>query len=87
MNIKLDDNYKVTADSKQYTLQKTSVAKSGDNEGKEVATSVGFYRTIAQALKSYKELSIRESDVTTIDEVLGLVRSIDTKIDEILGDN
>lgn len=87
MNIKLDDNYKITADSRQYILQKISIAKSGENVGEEVATSIGFYRTIEQALKGYKELSIRESDVTAIDEVLGLVRSIDTKIDEILGDN
>lgn len=87
MNIQLDDNYRITADSKQYILQEIRVAKEGKNAGEETYSTIGFYGKLSHLLKAYKEVSIRSSEATTMQEVLEIIKNIDKKIDEILKDN
>lgn len=85
LKIKLDDGHRIVADSNCYTLQRVSIAKEGEKKGDEVYSPIGYHGTLESALKAYKELRIRHSDATTIQEVLEVVREIDLKIENMLG--
>ena len=85
MRLKLDDEYVITADSSCYTLQRSTIGKEGKNKDKEVNYPVGYFGTLESGLKAYKELRVKQSDATTIQEVLEIVKGIDRKIENILG--
>ena len=58
-----------------------------DREKKEYTVNVSYHRTITNALQSYKELQIRNSNVTTVDELMKLIKELDEKIEKLLGGN
>lgn len=87
MKIKIDDKYQITSDSMQYILQEKKQSKNDEREVKEYYVNAGYYGTFASALKNYKELQIRNSDVTTIDELMKFIKELDDKIEKLLGGN
>lgn len=87
MKIKIDDKYQITSDSMQYILQEKKQTKKDDVEVKDYEVNLGYYSTITNALQGYKELQIRNSDVTTIDELMKLIKDLDDKIETLLGGN
>ena len=94
MNIKIDDNYRITGDSMQYILQERKERKeikidpkTGKLEGKYYYVNVGYFGKIYYALQAFKELQIRNSDVTSVDELLKLIKELDFKIEKLLGGN
>lgn len=87
MKIKIDDNYQITADSRQYILQENKVVLEGEKKGNQWIVNLGYYGTITQALKGYKELQIRNSNVSNVDELLKFMKELDKKIETLLGGN
>ncbi|MCF6466376.1 DUF5405 family protein [Clostridium sp. Cult2] len=87
MKIQIDNKYQITSDSMQYILQEKKKGKDKDGEIKEYKVNVGYYGKIYNALQGYKELQIRNSNVETIDELMQLIRSLDKKIERLLGGN
>lgn len=84
MILKIEDDYQIVSDSMQYILQERKVVGEGDNKGNEYWTNEGYYGKIYQALKGYKELQIRNSSVTTVGELMDLIRKLDKKIEALL---
>ena len=84
MELKIEQDYKITSDSLQYILQERKVVIEGDKKGKEYWVNVGYYGKIYQALRSYKELQIRNSSVTTARELMDLIKKLDEKIETLL---
>ena len=87
MKIQIDNKYQITSDSMQYILQEKKRTKDKDGEMKEYEVNVGYYGTISMALKGYKELQIRNSDVLTVNELVKQIRELDEKIERLLGGN
>ena len=94
MNIKIDDNYRITGDSMQYILQERKERKeikidpkTGKLEDKYYYVNVGYFGKIYYALQAFKELQIRNSDVTSIKELMKLIKELDFKIEKLLGGN
>lgn len=87
MQIKIDDKYQIGSDARQYILQECKTVLEGDRKGETYLDSVGYYNTIYSALKAYKEAQIRNSDVTTIDELMDLIKELDVKIETLLKSN
>lgn len=87
MKIQIDDNYQIVSDSMQYILQETKEVMEGENKGLPYVTNVGYYGKIYSVLRSYKELQIRNSNVTTIKELMDLIKSLDEKIEALLKSN
>ena len=83
LDVKLDTHYKLTSDSLQYRLEKRS--KSKDKKGNYTWTGIKFAGTIEHIMKAYKELKIRESDCSTIQEILEVSKKTDKHIEKILG--
>lgn len=90
MKLEIDDDYQIVSDSLQYILQEKKVIKQSKDESKigtEYYENVGYHGKIHSALKAYKELSIRNSEVTTITELMEFVKNLDKKIDKFLNGN
>ena len=94
MNIKIDDNYRITSDSMQYILQERKERKeikidprTGELEDKYYYVNVGYFGKIYYALQAFKELQIRNSDVTSVQELMNLIKELDFKIEKLLGGN
>lgn len=87
MKIKIDDKYSITSDSRQYLLQETKVVTEGEKKGEEYEVTAGYFGTIAGALKGYKELQIRTSNIGTISELMDLIKELDKKIETLLKGN
>lgn len=87
MKLQIDNKYKIVSDSRQYILQEKKRKKQEDGKVEEYEVNIGYYGTIYNALKAYKEVQIRNSNVSTIDELLKLIKELDEKIEKLLGGN
>lgn len=87
LNIQLDKKYRIVSDTSNYIIQAIGAVREGKNKGNETITVEGYYGSLESALKGYKKLLIRESDITTVDELLKALKRIDEKIENILGGN
>ena len=87
MKILIDNKYRIASDSMQYILQEKKTVREGEKEGEEYWVNVGYYGKIYNALQSYKELQIKNSNVTTIDELMKLIKNLDNKIEQLLKGN
>lgn len=70
MEIKLNDEYRITADDKQYILNKVSVFKEGKNIGKENLVAVSYHTTLESLLKNWCRIDLRQSDCSSFKEVI-----------------
>lgn len=82
LNIKLDENIGIEADTHQYVLKQYTGKL--DKEGKEVANILGYHPTINSALKNYIAHAIKNSDCKTIKEVIELYENLEQKINELV---
>lgn len=87
MKLVLDNRYQITSDEYNYILQERKTTKTDDGETKEYEVNIGYYSTITNALKGYKELQIRTSNVATVNELINLINELDEKIEKFLRGN
>lgn len=87
MEIKLKGNYIITADSMTYMLSKWKMSEDNKGELKMRLTATTFHSTLENTLRAYKEKSVKNSNCTTIEEILILVKDLDQYIREVLKDN
>lgn len=70
MEINLNSEYRITADDKQYILNKVSVFKEGKHIGKENVVAVSYHTTLESVLKKWCEIDLRQSDCTSFKDVI-----------------
>ena len=70
MNIDLVDNYVLTSDPHNFILNERLTTQEGKNKGKQYLSVVGFYPTIAQALRGLVTKKLRNSDLTSAKDLL-----------------
>jgi hypothetical protein len=82
VNIKIDNDYRVISDSKQYTLQKYrgKCKKSGE----DVYHAVAFSQNIAYLLKAYASRFTRTSSATSIEELVSTYQSAVKRLEGLL---
>ena len=85
INIKLDEKMSIVSDSNQYILRQYK-GMVNDKEGneKESFEAIGYFPTMRGALNDYIENSIRESNCTTIKELIELNSKLEAKIDNLI---
>jgi hypothetical protein len=82
MKIILDNNYHIEVDSVlNHTLYKKGYVQSGENKGKETFTPIGYYSSVASAVKRYINSTIVDETVET--DLKGYVKRIEKKYDEL----
>jgi len=93
VKIDLDENYAVEFDGIAFQLQKKRVV-TGNNKGREakpenigkVQTTVdGYYGTLAQALKGYRNKDIGASEIEGIELILDLMEAQEARLDAVFG--
>lgn len=83
INIQLDKDYRITSDSMNYILEKRS-SEPNKKTGEYSWRQIKWTSDLSTMLKTWKELKIKTSNSTTINEILEVVKKTDKKIDKIL---
>lgn len=86
MNIRIDNDYKLTSDERNVILTKISIGQSGKSKGKEVESNVGYYGTIEHALNDYLRIKINTSQATSINELKAEIREVKKTIQRMMED-
>jgi hypothetical protein len=84
MNIRIDNDYKLTSDERNVILTKISIGQSGKSKGKEVESNVGYYGNIEHALNDYLRIKINTSQATSINELKAEIREVKQIIKKML---
>lgn len=90
VDIRIDEDYKITSDEYQYILQEKKVKKNSkdkENIGETYWVSRGYHGSIESALKGYKKVKIHHSDIKNIEQLLNKIEEIDKKIESVLKGN
>ena len=82
VNIQIDDKISVTSDANQYILREFKGLSEKD--GIENYETIGYFPTVASALKDYVEVTLRESSCTSIKQLIELHEQLEKKIDELI---
>jgi hypothetical protein len=86
VNIRIDNDYKLTSDERNVILTKISIGQSGKSKGKEVESNVGYYGTIEHALNDYLRIKINTSQATSINELKAEIREVKKTIQRMMED-
>ncbi len=86
MNIRIDNDYKLTSDERNVILTKISIGQSGKSKGKEVESNVGYYGNIEHALNDYLRIKINTSQATSINELKAEIREVKQIIKNMMED-
>lgn len=82
INIQIDDKISVISDANQYILREFKGLSEKD--GTENYETIGYFPTVASALKDYIEVTLKESDCTSIKQLIELHEQLEKKIDELI---
>ena len=82
VNIQIDDKMSVISDANQYILREFKGLSEKD--GIENYETIGYFPTVASALKDYVEVTLRESNCTSIKQLIELHEQLEKKIDELI---
>ena len=76
MRVHVENDLYISADGRQYVVERRGVTQSGENAGNEYFTSLGYYSSLQGAVNGIVKLKISESTATTLKELI-------SKLDEI----
>ncbi len=76
MNIKIGKKYVITSDAHNIILTQSKKRKEGKQKGEEYQEILGYYSSLESCLQSLLDNEIRESQASSLREVLD-------KIDEV----
>ena len=82
VNIQIDDKMSVISDANQYILREFKGLSEKD--GTENYETIGYFPTVESALKDYVEVTLRESNCTSIKQLIELHEQLKKKIDELI---
>ena len=82
VNIQIDDKISVISDANQYILREFKGLSEKD--GTENYETIGYFPTVASALKDYVKVTLRESNCTSIKQLIELHEQLEKKIDELI---
>ena len=82
VNIQIDHKISVISDANQYILREFKGLSEKD--GVENYETIGYFPTLKSALKDYIEVTLKESDCTSIKQLIELHEQLEKKIDELI---
>jgi hypothetical protein len=92
LEIKIDNDYRITSDERNFILQCKRIITgenangkpvNPENIGKEVWEDEGFYRRIIYLIEDYCRIKTLKSNVKTFDELLSVLKNIQKTIDKL----
>jgi hypothetical protein len=76
MRVHVENDLYISADGREYTLERKRVAERGKQAGEIFYTPIGHYSTLQGAINGLVKLKISESTATTLRELLASVEQI-----------
>jgi predicted DNA-binding ribbon-helix-helix protein len=76
MRVHIENDLYISADGRQYTLERRSVTQSGENAGKEIYSSIGYFSPLQGAINALVKLKIADSTATTLKELIAQIDQI-----------
>ena len=86
MNIRINKDWKLTTDNRNFIIEKCRVAATDTNKqkkGDEFWSQVAFYSTLDKALEGVVKYSLLNCPATTFDEVKACLRATQDDIQAI----
>jgi len=79
VNIQIIDDYYIRSDSNQWKLSKKYIIK-----GKETWKSLGYYSDLRFLIRNLIELSLRETNITSLQELISKTVEIKSQLKQVL---
>ena len=83
MELKINDNYKITTDSMNYIMNEKQVVKSGKKKGQVKWKSIGYYSSLESLFNNYFDVRLMKSNANGLSEVLEVCKEIKEEITTI----
>ena len=83
MELKINDNYKITTDSMNYIMNEKQVVKSGKKKGQVKWKSIGYYSSLESLFNNYFDVRLMKSNANGLSEVLKVCKEIKEEITTI----
>jgi uncharacterized protein YxeA len=83
MNIRIDNDYKLTSDERNVILTKISIGQSGKSKGK---AELKYFGDFEHALNDYLRIKINTSQATSINELKAEIREVKKTIQRMMED-
>lgn len=84
LNFKLDENYKISSDSRNFTLEKLhDVADRETGKTKKVWKDVGYYWSLGHLLDRYANEHLRDVGDTDVKKLIVMVRELHNHVEKI----
>lgn len=84
LSIELGDKYIVTSNQYTYVLVERKTIKTGVKAGQEQLNTVGYFQSLGSMAKSLINKEIRESDLTSLQQIQERVDELGTGIGQML---
>ena len=84
MRIKINENYCITSDERNFILNKVTVGNGEKNKGEIIEKPLSFSSTIQGALKIWSDLDLKASDATSLKELKEVILKQNKLIEEII---
>lgn len=85
--IRLDEDYYIRADDKNYMLCKQREIKTGDNAGKLLTDILSYHQTMESLIKYYMTLLVRKEiqkdRMNSVNSLIKKMREIEQKIEAL----
>lgn len=88
LNITLTEDFLITSDSYNFILNEVRICGTeSKNPGERYNRIIGYYPTLIDLLKAFLQINIRESNSTSLKEVIEEIRKVEKIIEDNLGGN
>jgi len=85
MRIHIEDDLWITSDDRNYMIAKRAMYKNKeDGEEREQFNAIGYYSSLNSLIKGLLERKLRQSNATTLQELLKSVEGIKVWIDQLI---
>lgn len=78
LNIRVDEEHRITSDKFQYMLQKRTIVK-----GEETWKTLCYYPTFQSLLQELVHREVRLSDVSSVEELIEATESVSQRVTEL----
>ncbi len=83
MKLQLDKNYRIESDEHNYILVRRQQSSSGSKRKSKPWRADGYYADLGQALKEYGRHKIKETDATTLNELLVALSRLNSHLEDV----
>ena len=83
MELQINDNYKITTNSRNYIMNEKQTVQSGENKGEIKWVNIGYYPSLESLFNNYFDVRLMRSNANGLSEILEVCEKIKGEITTI----